>query len=391
MESNRLFQHSVELRENHSSEANFSPLRVLHCIPSLGGGGAERQLSHIVGELCRTGVEIHVAYVFGGPNLDVMRDSGAILHRLPARHNYDPFVFLQLVRTIYKVKPDIIQTWLTQMDILGGLGAILTGTPFILSEQASSPAYTENWKNKLRTWIGLRASMIVANSQTGRQYWIPRKEPRRIKVVPNGLPLEQIRQSPLALDEDIGIDSSKELILFAGRYDHQKNVLTLVEALQLVLSEREDVIVFMYGQGPLEKELVDTVKHRGLDDRIRIGGYTTQLWSLMRRANVFVSVSFFEGSPNVVLEAAALRCPLVLSAIPEHRELLDDGSAFFACPTSSIEIARAINQALSDPCLAESKASSAYKAVCNYSLESVIPAYLGLYRLALARQCSSRS
>ena len=43
----------------------------------------------------------------------------------------------------------------------------------------------------------------------------------------------------------------------------------------------------------------------------------------MKRADVFVSVSHFEGHPNTVFEAAVVGCPLVLSEIPEHHEVLE--------------------------------------------------------------------
>jgi len=49
----------------------------------------------------------------------------------------------------------------------------------------------------------------------------------------------------------------------------------------------------------------------------------------MKTASVSVSVSHVEGMPNAVIEAMAARCPLVVSEIPQHREILDDASARF--------------------------------------------------------------
>lgn len=361
-----------------------SKFRILNCIASLGGGGAERQLSHVAAELKKTGMDVHVAYLRPGTNLDSMRDSGVTFHQLYGRNNYDPRILRQLVKTIRSVKPDLIQTWLLQMDIIAGLAARLTDTPFILSEQASALAYSGSWKERLRTWIGRRATMIVANSETGKEYWCSRKEARRIVVIRNGLPLEQIRQVPESLFSEFGIDASKEVILFAGRYEPQKNVLTMLEAFRQVLLERHKAVALLFGQGPLEREMVETVRRHGLEGRVKILGYTTELWGGMKRANLFVNVSVFEGSPNVVCEAAALRCPMVLSNIPEHRELLDDKSATFVSPHSPSDIARGIVQVLQNPNLARKKAAAAYEMASKHSIESVVPAYLELYRQALA-------
>ena len=360
-------------------------MRILHCIPSLGGGGAERQLSYISAEMTKQGVDVHIVCNLRGPNADSIRESGVTIHELRGRGNHDPRLFSQLIGTIRKVKPDLIQTWLVQMDILGGLAAILTRTPFLMTERSVASAYDTGWKDDLRSWIGRRAAVIVANSEKGREYWSSRNELKRLEVVPNGVPLEQIKQSPALPSEQTGIGPATEVILFAGRYSPEKNVMMLLEALRQVLSARPHAVALLFGEGPLERELVEAVNRHGLGDRVKVKGYTPQLWSWMKRANVFVSVSLFEGSPNVVLEAAAQACPLVVSNVPGHRELLGEGSAFFVLPSCAADIAQGIIRALDDPGLARRKASAAYEIASGCSVESVTHAYLDLYRMALVQ------
>lgn len=360
-------------------------MRILHCIASLGGGGTERQLSYLSEELAKNGADVHIAYHLGGPNLGRIQGTGATLHSLRILNNHDPMLLLQLIKTIRKVRPDLIQTWLPQMDIVGGIAAILTGTPFILCERASGPAYSGTWKDKLRTWIGRRAFLIIANSEMGRKYWISRKDPERIKVVPNGVPLEEIERSPKAPPEEGGIDTTAEVVLFAGRFSREKNVLTLLEALRQVFTDRPNAVALLFGQGPLERELLQVVKQYGLEERVRIHGYTEQLWGWMKRANLFVNVSVFEGSPNVVCEAAALRCPLVLSDITEHRELLGGTSAVFVSPRSPSDIARGILDVLRDSEAAKRRTEFAYEGISRLSVEAVAPEYIDLYRLALSQ------
>ena len=96
--------------------------------------------------------------------------------------------FCQIVKTIQDVKPHIVHTWLTQMDVLGGLAAILTRTPFILSEQSSSKAYVGTWKDRLRLLIGKKSFAIIANSRSGKEYWQKVGGINRIEVIRNGIP-----------------------------------------------------------------------------------------------------------------------------------------------------------------------------------------------------------
>ena len=53
----------------------INDMRILHVIPNLSGGGAERQLSYLAPELVRMGHEVHIAYskkVHVNPNFPVL-------------------------------------------------------------------------------------------------------------------------------------------------------------------------------------------------------------------------------------------------------------------------------------------------------------------------------
>jgi glycosyltransferase involved in cell wall biosynthesis len=360
------------------------PLRVLHCIGSLGGGGAERQLSYLSRELSGMGIDVHVAYLRGGHNLKGLRESGATLHELQGRNNYDPGLLWSLIRLVRRVKPDLIQTWLPQMDILGGLVAVLTRTPFVMTERSCALAYSGGWKDHLRTWIGGWAAFVVSNSLSGEGYWLSRKHPAHVKVIPNGIPVQDIQGAPPMDCETQGFAKPKEILLYAGRYSPEKNLSTLLDAIFLVLSERIDAVALFFGEGPLKAELTSQVKSHGMEERVKISDYTAELWSLMKLASVFVSVSVFEGSPNTVLEAAVQRCPLVLSDVPQHRELLGDDGAFFVSPSVAPEIASGILEALHDPGKARRKAQCAYHRISRLTLDSTAGEYLDLYRNILA-------
>jgi glycosyltransferase involved in cell wall biosynthesis len=331
------------------------------------------------------GIDVHIAYRLAGPNISLIRDCGVGLHELCSSGNYDPRLLWKLIRTIRTVRPHLIQTWLTQMDVLGGLAAVITRIPFIMTERSVALAYNGGWKEHLRCWIGRRAALIVANSNSGKEYWLSKKQPDLITLIRNGVPVEDIPRTPPICWETQGLREPTEILLFAGRYSPEKNLFTLLDAIFLALSERVNLAAFFFGEGPQKNELIAKVRRHQMEDRVKILDYTTQLWSWMKRADLFISVSLFEGSPNTVLEAAAQRCPLVLSDIPEHRELLDDDAAFFVSPCAPDDIARGILAALRDPERAKRKAQSAYQTVSPFTVESITREYLNVYRLALAR------
>ena len=95
-----------------------------------------------------------MGYLAGTPVPDELAESGVHLHPIAHSGNYDPMLFLRLVRLIWRLRPDIVQTWLLQMDILGGLAASLTRTPWLLREPVSGLFWTGGLKTRLRRWIG---------------------------------------------------------------------------------------------------------------------------------------------------------------------------------------------------------------------------------------------
>jgi glycosyltransferase involved in cell wall biosynthesis len=347
-------------------------MRILHLIPSLGGGGAERQLGILAAGLRDLGCEVHVGFVSEGANLARLEAAGAHLHRIPARGNLDPLLLPRLVRLILNVRPDVVQTWLTQMDVAGGLAALLTRRPWIVSERTHEIYYPGDAKHGLRRLLGRFANAIVANSQGGAEYW----DGARVEkvVVPNALPLGEIAAAPRD-GSDFG---ASEVLLFAGRFDPAKNLENLVDALAPVVRER-DALALLCGEGPLESALRARIAKAGVADRIRLLGFTDRVWSLMKRADVLVAASWFEGHPNVVLEAAACGCPLVLSDIPAHRQCFGDDAALFADPADPAALAAAIRQTLEDPAAASARAGRA-RAVANaLSIDSAAGAYLRAY------------
>src|SRR5262245_32180652 len=103
------------MMENAAAAAKPQSLRILHIIPTLEGGGAERQLSMLAAEQARRGCDVHVALRRPGVHAVNIRDRGVNLHELGDMRSVDPRLFLALRKIIRSVRPDVVQTWLPQM------------------------------------------------------------------------------------------------------------------------------------------------------------------------------------------------------------------------------------------------------------------------------------
>jgi glycosyltransferase involved in cell wall biosynthesis len=362
-------------------------MKVLHCIPGMGGGGAERQLAYLAQPLAACGWSVHVALGNGGPNLERLAAGGAVVHRLTAAGNHDPRLAWRLARLIARERPDIVQVWFVQMEVLGGIAAELTGTPWVLSERSSAQAYPPSLKNLARVLIARRADAIVANSAAGDAYWKARAPQVPRFVIPNALPLDEIDAASPSVPAGITVRPDDSVVLFAGRFGQEKNVDTLVAALREVV-KRPRTIALLCGDGPLRERLKAAIAGARLEDRILMPGYVEDLWPLMKRADAIVSVGLFEGHPNAVLEAMASGRPLVLSDIAAHRAVLDDRSAFWVDPRDAANIAATLMRVLDDPGEASSRAAAARLRATGWSIRQAAAQYDHLYRQVLTRRSS---
>jgi glycosyltransferase involved in cell wall biosynthesis len=365
-------------------------MRILHLIPSLAGGGGERQLAYLADGLVRHGVEVHVLYIESGANHTRLQASGATLHQLSGAGNHDPSLLLRIYRIIKKIRPSLVQTWFRQMDIYGGVAAKLADVPWIVSERSSAAAYSDGLKHRLRRLLARKASMIISNSTSGDKYWNAYLDSRiRRFIVPNALPLEEIAAIQPFSMKDAPLPAEDNVVLFAGRFAPERNLPALLSAFSEVLATKGRVAV-MCGEGPLRANIEQSIRNLAMP-HVRLPGYLPEqeLWRWMKRADVFVSASLFEGRPNAVMEAMACGCPLVVSDIPEHREFLNESTALLVNPASPREIAAAINHVLSDKVAAMTRVEAARQIAKQWSIDKMTQQYEHIYQTLIEESSAS--
>lgn len=81
-----------------------------------------------------------------------------------------------------------------------------------------------------------------------------------------------------------------------------------------------------------------------------------------------------------------LGCPLVVSDIPQHREILDERSAVFCSPDSSADIAAGIERALDDAAASRARVAAARLRAAGCSVDAASAAYVELYTAILCEQ-----
>ena len=100
----------------------------------------------------------------------------------------------------------------------------------------------------------------------------------------------------------------------------------------------------------------------------------------MKKASVFVSLSSYEGCPNSVMEAMVCGCPLVVSDIPAHREILDESCALFVDISNIKQTADTIIQVLRDADASKERALMAKQKTQEWSIHNMARNYERIYK-----------
>ena len=225
---------------------------ILHCIPTMEAGGAERQLALLAEAQRSEGRQIDVLLMRGGSNLDRLTRAGVPVHFVTSRPRHDPRQLLEIMRIAKDTRATVIQTWLPRMDIGGGLAARALGLGWVIAERSSALAYRDRWIDKfLRVRVGKYADAVVANSQIGLDYWKARNHRGYLRHIPNALPLDEIAAAKAADHETLGFFSKKSpLVLYVGRMSPEKRLDILLDTLEITCAGGTSVAC-LCGEGPL--------------------------------------------------------------------------------------------------------------------------------------------
>jgi glycosyltransferase involved in cell wall biosynthesis len=143
-----------------------------------------------------------------------------------------------------------------------------------------------------------------------------------------------VQEDFLHLPELVPGNSSFKRIVSVGRLCPEKGALLLIEAASALVDQGVAFQLELIGDGPLRHELETAIKERGLESIVTLAGWkpTPYIRTAISNAHLFVLPSFAEGLPVVLMEALALECPVVTTAIAGHGELVSHGENGWLVP-----------------------------------------------------------
>ena len=193
-----------------------------------------------------------------------------------------------------------------------------------------------------------RAAFVAAISSYGRSQlfrWVEHGHWAKVRVVHCGLEraFHDVPQVPMP---------ALPRLVCVGRLCEQKGQLLLLEAARLLAAQAVEFELVLAGDGEMRAEIETLIAAYGLQARVRITGWISseQVRAEILAARALVLPSFAEGLPVVIMEAMALRRPVLttyVAGIPELVRAGENGWLFAAGAVD--ELAAALANCLAQP------------------------------------------
>ncbi len=178
-------------------------------------------------------------------------------------------------------------------------------------------------------------------------------------------------------------------IVYAGRFASNKGLDKLIDALALLRSRGRDYRMLFIGMGPLEGMLRARARSQGVEDLLRIRGWTdstAELADVYRRSGVVVCASSCEGGPRATVEGMACGIPTVSTKVGMMVELIKDGWNGWHADFTVPGLAQALDNVLADEAKRLAMGRNAHESVQRFDYQSTIDAYAaGMKQLARKR------
>jgi glycosyltransferase involved in cell wall biosynthesis len=235
--------------------------------------------------------------------------------------------------------------------------------------------------------------VVAVSAEVSRQLTQSGVPARKVSLIKNGISAPTVAtDARQRIRTEFDVPMNAKLIVQIGRLAQSKRIDLLLAAVSGLL-ENMDVRVLLVGEGDQAQNLAVLVKSQGLERRIHFCGYRGDIAQILVAADLLALPSDKEGLPIVILEAMAMRCPIVATGVGEIPQVLRDGKDAWIVPRNDVmALTAAIQEVLTRPDIAAARAANAHaEFVRDYSRDSMGAHYLRIYEEVWARRGGAQS
>jgi glycosyltransferase involved in cell wall biosynthesis len=210
--------------------------------------------------------------------------------------------FRKIKNYLKENKPDILIAFLSYSKVYAVLSKLFIKTKVILSERGD-PSKVKGLSSKLFNFIYNFSDGFVFQTQGAMDFYGRRIKNKSV-IIPN----------PVFADKNwIPYEGErKKVIVNVARFElKQKRQDVLLEAFAKITDKFPEYKLVLYGDGEDKDIIEDIIEKLNIKDRVVLAGVTNNVYEAIKKAELFVLSSDYEGIPNAVIEAMSMGVPVI--------------------------------------------------------------------------------
>lgn len=330
------------------------PLRVLDII-NLSASADAMLRNRALGMRAR-GVDNRIMCM-PGPYVQPLRERGIPTQAVDLPRAVHPFqmtvALFQMMAYMRRERIDLVHTHCSMPGILGRLAARLAGVPVIvhtihgLHTTEGAGAVLVRLYDWSERFVGSFTHLLLSQNRADLE--VARRSgftaPERMHLIGNGIDLTRFQPEPRIPEPD-GVFT----IHCTARLEPVKNHPMLFEALRRLRAAGRKVRLRLVGDGELRAEYERRCAEMGIAEAVDFLGYRDDMTRLLAQSDIAVLTSTKEGIPRAMMEAMAMKIPVVATRVIGTEETVVDGETGFLVPLDDVEaLTDRLSRLLDDP------------------------------------------
>lgn len=331
-------------------------MRILHIIPTLRKGGAERIAMDMCAELSiRAGIEVRLVYLNNvveydtdGVQYDLQYIASSVRLSLtkPAIYN-----IAELEKLIKTWQPDVIHSHLFEAEIVSRSVTYPQAKwfshchdnmhqleAFSLATLGSKKRITEYYERTylLKRYRANGGNKFIAISKDAQQYFerVLPSDLNYVTHIPNAInsnrfakPADHVKQASDALQ-----------LVTVGSLVDKKNQTMLVDVVQELTVRGTNVHLHILGNGPNRQKLQAKIDASDLSKHITLHGNVAKVEEYLWNSDIYVHGAYYEPFGLVLVEAMAAGLPVVSLDGRGNRDIITNGENGYILPEQNARV-----------------------------------------------------
>ena len=251
----------------------------------------------------------------------------------------DPRAVLRFTSLLNILRPQVVHSHMVHANLLARVARILRPFPVLVST-----AHSIREGSALREWAYRLTDRFcdvtthVCRAGMERYISVGAVPKERIRVIPNGVDTLALQPDPATrrkIREQLSL-RDEFVWLAVGRLEEPKDYPTMLRAFATA-QRTHSCVLLISGDGSQRRYLERLAIRLDIASKVHFLGLRRDVPKLMNAADAFVMSSLWEGLPMVLLEASAMRLPIVATNVGGTAEAVVNGQSGFLVPSGNYE------------------------------------------------------